>query len=437
MKKSYAVDRIDLFYILVVVLGVVTLYGHNDVARLNFGGNNRGLGMLAPATASGGVPAVPVVSPAVAGCLLLMDENPRLPEWLAYHYFAMNLRYLVVHSDPRSMTSPSHILDKWRRHTDMMILEWGEGNYTDGGDALKIQPNTSDWDLFKIYLRRQKMLYRSCTDHFLSNTSGIKYAIYTDPDEYIAIQGRLVGANLTEQALIGQPGSVVTFLDHFVDPNKDVANANLDIAISSSLSERTGTDPPEKTLSRWYKFYNGSICISVPRFQYSSEESTDVELRKYLPRSVSPDLAKSLNTMRYRYQTTGKNLIGKTFINLDQFRSTLLSNPNMTWGAGGPHRTINICPAPWTGWVPISIHHYTGPPEAFLARSASDTRVTTSNWTKEFQVRGSGKLGGVDDEIRPWLQGFVDHMGEKKALFLLEEAGVSGLPSAQAPLPSS
>lgn len=63
-----------------------------------------------------------------SACLLTMDDNSRLPEWLSYHYFALNLRYLVVAVDPNSRTSPSAILDRFRSR--MKVVEWTDRDFT-------------------------------------------------------------------------------------------------------------------------------------------------------------------------------------------------------------------------------------------------------------------------------------------------------------------
>ena len=44
----------------------------------------------------------------VGACLITMDDNHWLIEWLAYHYHALNLRRHVFVRDPLSMTSPNN-----------------------------------------------------------------------------------------------------------------------------------------------------------------------------------------------------------------------------------------------------------------------------------------------------------------------------------------
>ena len=46
--------------------------------------------------------------------MLVMDDNHRLTEWMAYHYHVLPLRYMIVAVDPRSKTSPTHIFNQWR-----------------------------------------------------------------------------------------------------------------------------------------------------------------------------------------------------------------------------------------------------------------------------------------------------------------------------------
>lgn len=364
------------------------------------------------------------VSPAVAGCLLIMDENQRLPEWLAYHYFAMNLRYLVVLPDPKSLTSPRRILDKWRRHTDMTIVEWEDRNITNRN--LVPGPKASAVELHQHHNLRQRLLYKACTDHFLNNnaTTGIKYSMYIDVDEYVAINSRTVGVDLVEEVLIRQGGSVVKLLDHFSDPKQlggDTVGSmeRLDDSINSSTIGATAR------LADWYRRYNRSVCLNIPRIQYSAEESTSEEVQRHLPRSVSLDMANHLETMRYRYRTIGAGnnteiLLGKTFLNLDRLRS----ERSLRWGVGGVHSVLDICPRPWVRYddVPVGIHHYAGMPEAFFARVA-DSRVGF-NRSVAWERRGIGRAGGADDEIRPWLSAFIDLVGEKNAFFLLEGVGV-------------
>ena len=68
-----------------------------------------------------------------AACLLVNDENPRLPEWLAYHYHVLPLRHLTVAVDPASRSSPAEILGRWEGLIDVRV--WGEEDYLPESDG--------------------------------------------------------------------------------------------------------------------------------------------------------------------------------------------------------------------------------------------------------------------------------------------------------------
>ena len=59
-----------------------------------------------------------------SACLLVMDDNAHLIEWLAYHYTLLPLRRLILGVDPRSKTRPTEILQRWRGRID--ITEWSD-----------------------------------------------------------------------------------------------------------------------------------------------------------------------------------------------------------------------------------------------------------------------------------------------------------------------
>jgi len=47
-------------------------------------------------------------------------------------------------------------------------------------------------------------------------------------------------------------------------------------------------------------------------------------------------------------------------------------------------------------------------------------RHSANKWRKRSTMRD----GGPDDQVRPWIRGFVDMVGEKEAKVLLEGAGI-------------
>ena len=60
-------------------------------------------------------------SDGTAACLLIMDDNHFLIEWLAFHYYVLRLRYLIVAVDARSTTSPDAVLRRWKGRMSVEI----------------------------------------------------------------------------------------------------------------------------------------------------------------------------------------------------------------------------------------------------------------------------------------------------------------------------
>lgn len=73
--------------------------------------------------------------------------------------------------------------------------------------------------------------------------------------------------------------------------------------------------------------------------------------------------------------------------------------------------------------VPLGIHHYLGSWEAFSCRE--DARMGSWRHSKEkWEKRARLKRGGADDQLRPWINGFVKMVGPQTAKFLLRKSGI-------------
>lgn len=121
----------------------------------------------------------------LSACLLVNDENARLPEWIAYHYHLLPLRYLTVAVDPASRSSPSAILNRWNNSDDngiyLDVQIWNDEDY------LKIKdrgPCTNDPDkCTKRHRRRQGHFMHHCMADFKARNK--TWVLLTDVDEYI------------------------------------------------------------------------------------------------------------------------------------------------------------------------------------------------------------------------------------------------------------
>jgi hypothetical protein len=107
---------------------------------------------------------IDVDSNSFSACLLVMDDNHRLVEWLAYHYFLFPLRHLVILPDSNSRTSPNEVLDRWR--SLMNIEVWTDDDYMDDNLRNYIKDKDSNpFNGFLVHTHRQEAFYKRCALH--------------------------------------------------------------------------------------------------------------------------------------------------------------------------------------------------------------------------------------------------------------------------------
>lgn len=117
-----------------------------------------------------------------SACLLWMDDNHRLEEWLAYHYFVLNLRYVVLTIDVNSKTSPQAIIDRWnqQKQLNMTIVTLNERIYVEDYpgwmDKIAKAKNKTEVKLgtekTNYHRHRQHAFYRSCSEHLIEKNRG-------------------------------------------------------------------------------------------------------------------------------------------------------------------------------------------------------------------------------------------------------------------------
>lgn len=328
-----------------------------------------------------------------SACLLVMDDNHRLDEWIAYHWYVLPLRYLVIAVDPHSNTSPTAVLNKWRRY--MNIIEWTDSNFT--LDNLMIQPD-DDPDLKKRKHRtRQTSFYVECARHLMQ--ANRTWTSYVDIDEFLTLNRDIVGEK--DEQLPYRSGSVMKML------------------LKYSSNETSSTTEQEK---RWYRHFQGKVCVSIPRSLYSAVESAEDKINKGVPPNLGFNATQQLETLRFRYRATaprGKSRdgLGKSLLDVSQVQPNDLK-------PGTAHRPIGICPRPLQNYdeVPIGIHHYLGSWESYSSRE--DARKGTLRNVNVWTERSVLQSGGADDEVRPWLEGFVREVGVETAGNLLRMGGI-------------
>lgn len=325
-----------------------------------------------------------------SACLLVMDDNNRLVEWLAFHYHVLKLRTLIITTDPRSQTSPTHILEKWRAH-GMTILEWNESTLTLERDPRSKREPT----LTQLHRRRQQVFLMKCLRH-LQGMNRTWTALW-DTDEFIVWNQR--------------PHSQVQ-LENMTDSVQIPSIEGQDGLFTFLQNHKTLSDQLIKP------------CITIPRMLFGAAESPHDQVQHRVPSWIN---ATHHDTLRWRkhakrddYTTNG---LGKTIIDVSRVNLTGLNS------AHNPHRPLKkFCKfAQLEDRLSLfRINHYLGSWESYSARD--DARKNTMRSTESWQFKTDRAADETDDNIRDWMNGFVRAQGPKKARDLLKGAGY--LPSA-------
>ena len=118
---------------------------------------------------------------AFGGCLMIMDDNHFLVEWLAYHYHTLPLRHLFVLVDDKSQTSPLSILERWQDKMTIEVVDWkwpGVLIPVPEGDYLENQTE------IRHYIGRQNMFLQQCMQTY-KRRNWNSWIIMTDTDEFV------------------------------------------------------------------------------------------------------------------------------------------------------------------------------------------------------------------------------------------------------------
>lgn len=339
--------------------------------------------------------AVPASSPPLKDveddfsmCVLTMEDNHRLPEWIAYHYFAWNLRYLVVAVDPHSRTSPQPIFDRWRDR--ITIVVWTDADFTKKN--LTRRADFTAKDNRELHKNRQIKFLVQCTKHLKDRNR--TWTAYIDTDEFIAINADVIPDAATRH---GQPGSIPQML--------------------RELRQDTNNTYPK---SGFYR--DNPICITMARRLYTGVESTPHEIQA----NVTPGFNASLfDTLRYRHLSRPppqRDGLCKTIIDASKIPDELMEF-DRKFNPGSVHRPFAaLCPSKWVQYdYPLGVHHYLGSLEAYWYRD--DVRKNYIKTLDIYRERALNAKGPPDDEIRLWLSGFVNMVGPAEAARLLQGNG--------------
>jgi hypothetical protein len=206
----------------------------------------------------------------------------------AYHYHTLPLRHLIVSVDPRSKTSPAPILDRWRKH-GMDIVQWKDDDFMPPQNKKAAEDHVRQYfgdispDLVQ-HRARQRLFYFRCMERL--KDQGRDWTLLVDTDEYIYINYPTVAAlNLTAPP-INQTGSVMSFL-------------------------KEELQRPGHNLS--------TPCVQMPRMRFGTQESEVANIEHHVPVGFN---ASMFQTLRWRKHASSDNYfanrISKTMIDLSR-----------------------------------------------------------------------------------------------------------------------
>jgi hypothetical protein len=283
--------------------------------------------------------------PEVSACLIVMDDNHFLIEWLAYHYQTANLRHLIITSDPHSQTSPSKVLDRWRGK--IKIQEWNETNFLPADFKEKVKDQSFDVEKLETlnnHRVRQAHFNKECLKELKRQNRG--WTLMIDTDEYLIPREEPAVTNQTKTAT----------------PTISNVLANLRI-------------PPG-----FEKIY--SPCLIINRQQFSAGESPEEKVQAM----VTPGFdGRDFQTMRWRhhgfemewYETKiskkecgiMRDIPNKVMIDLNRVTLEEFESEDHL---GNPHKPLAMCPENVYANMretPFVVHHYMGTPEQWFYRS--------------------------------------------------------------------
>lgn len=407
-----------------------------------------------------------------SACMLVKDDNHKLTEWLAYHYHVLPLRYLVLGVDPRSATSPSKLLSRWR-DIGMTIVEWTD---------LFVRKVSKTQPIFNLdtHRIRQRKFHKDCLTHMKKVNR--TWVLLVDSDEYLQFNGpaghqpeqfdHMKRSRQIEYPSVRTASSLLPFLMEAKaahEQNLTSNCTNLTAAhpcillprtfFGGTMTQNTSKFDAQLLDTQRFRSYSkkvqqyGKAIIDVSRISETDIVTTRHRFNSdtfsvHLPINIchqypghnyqESSIMGSLYQLCYGFDCYGidsgekKNKkvsflpCGTKALTLSprkrKERCRSLSASRQKCENAAQERNMSVqqfinyqrrhCPL-------LTINHYLGSWESYNHRS--DTR---DYHTKQIYEESSASAqDGIDDTITPWLDGFVEQHGIKRATQLLQNVG--------------
>jgi hypothetical protein len=251
----------------------------------------------------------------------------------------------------------------------------------------------NDYDgLTKLFRRRQEEFYTRCMARL--KYEGRTWTAFIDTDEYM-----LINANAVEKYKI--PSS---------------------ISSSSQVTILEGIHAAGRENEFLANEFETSPCVAMPRLAFGVKESTPEQVQNGVPYGFD---GISFQTLRWRWHAgrgqkkvnkISKSILDVSRVDSDLFVATeqvMVHLPSKTHCHGGREEHLWVL----NSWSPIIVHHYAAGWEVWSHRKDTRNKRTRENYEKLMYDQQS------DDNIRPWLEDFVQSVGTWQAMALLKDVG--------------
>lgn len=371
------------------------------------------------------------------------SDNYRLDEWLAYHYYLMKLRYVVINIDQKSRTSPQAIIDRWndaenKYNLNMKIVTMTDPEYIPNyqshlhnlqkQEKLMLAKNDTSSNEAATYGRmktqyhrmRQPEFYKACSHHLIEHNKS--WTSFWDTDEFITFQQKTeidkVLVDVAEESTqkMEEPGYILQRLNYI----KKHAN---ETGVSCEAVNRRRYCAKDLSASEANTFFASRSVMPkglvIPGGSGTNEDQR-INFRRF-------------DTLRYNYLTPGLDGNPKSLIDLSQQSTKAFKGP---WKVHKPMQTLCNTEA-WHGRGEEAkrmmrderfiLNHYLGDWPSYSFRD--DARRGGLRSYDVWSERANMTQGEFTHVIWPWLAGFVDLVGKgagggpEVASYLLQDAG--------------
>ncbi len=306
-----------------------------------------------------------------SACLLVADDNHYLIEWLAFHYHALPLRYLVIASDPRARTSPDWVLERWNKF--ITIVRWEDHHFLPKRWLHQIPSENDPIAKLIKHRERQRHFYPACFQ-FLKQAQR-RWVTVIDVDEF---------------------------------------------AIQNTHYENDTQTFPTLLQAIQHQFPSNTSCITMPRLRFGNHEDANSTERKLAPPGFQDQ---DFLTYRFRWRagllSRHHNKLPKSMIHVGKITnfSRQDTDAHRPVRSACPRRNLYTLPKD----SPFVVHHYVGSRQQFRFRQ--DARDGT-NTRSETQLNNYNQIHeDYDLSACAWIPQFVKQVGNQTAETLLEGVG--------------